>query len=68
MRSIMGAAAFLGLHTVSAIRDPFAYELDDWPNDPVQRLVFSQPRLATFTSERPLSKRQRRRQRGKAHP
>ncbi len=43
---------------------------DDDPEcyDPVGRVILTQPNLATFTSERPLTKRQRRRQRGKTKP
>ena len=48
---------------ISVQRD-YPYE----PETPSQRIIFGMPRLATFTSERPLTKRQKRRLRAKPKP
>ena len=61
MVALMATSA-LGLGAQSRpSRNPDHYE-------PLGRVIFAQPRLANFTSERPLTKRQRRRQRGKGKP
>jgi hypothetical protein len=48
-------------------RDHIEPRMSDDPDDydPVRRVVFAKPRKATFVSERPLTKRQRRRLRGR---
>lgn len=48
-------------------RATFAHHYDPWAEQREKRksIVFRKPALATFTSDRPLTKRQRRRMRGK---
>lgn len=62
----VAAMALLGAGLSWDRPERFSDDPDDY--DPVRRVVLAKPRLATFTSERPLTKRQRRRNRGRKQP
>lgn len=66
----LSAILLAGLSRIVLEDAPCEHEYDPWAERREKRksIIFRQPALATFTSDRPLTKRQRRRMRGKGKP